>query len=394
MLNKLRLLTPGPTPLPEEVRIALSKDMLHHRKADFKNIMLSIQPKLQTLFGINEPVLPLSSSGTGAMVAAAYSLFNPGEKVLVIDAGKFGERWKEIADSRGLTAEVIKVTWGDAISPELIQTHIKKDSSIKGIFIQLCETSTGILNPIKEIAAACPEPLFIVDGISAVGISPCPMDEWKIDCLLTGSQKGLMLPPGLALIALSKRAWEKARTISNGCYYFNLIRERENIEKGQTCFTSPINLIRGLEAALDLFFKSSLETVYKKQWALTQLIRNGVKALGLELLAKENFAWGITSVLLPPGIDGQEVLKIAQDKYGICMAGGQDNLRGKIVRIGHMGWVDWSDCLAGLYALNSALLETGAHLSSRDYLEQAMAAYTEALTLGAGIFPHEAHIRS
>ena len=380
MLNKLRLLTPGPTPLPENVRLVLAKDMIHHRKSEFIEIMLRVEKKLQTLFGTKEVVLPLSCSGTGAMTAAVYSLFNKGEKVLVIKAGKFGERFEEIALSHDLDVEVMNIDWGKTVNTNDLVDKLNKDPEIKGVLVQLSETSTGVLHPIKEIAEKTRkmDVLLVVDGVSGVGLSPCPMDEWGIDCLLTGSQKGLMLPPGLALLALSNRAWAKVEKVKP-CFYFNLLKEKKNILKGQTNFTSPVNLILGLDESLSMLLENGIETIYKKQWALTMMARNGAKAMGLDLFAPTNYAWGITSVCLPDGVDGVEVLKLAMKDHGVCLAGGQDHLKGKIIRIGHMGWIDWADLLAGLYAIYSCLIKVGGYSASRDYLEVAMISYQKAL---------------
>ncbi|MBQ7738914.1 MAG: alanine--glyoxylate aminotransferase family protein [Desulfovibrionaceae bacterium] len=396
MLNKLRLLTPGPTPLPERVRLALAQDMIHHRKDDFHKIMARVEGALQTLFGTKEVVLPLASSGTGAMTAAAYSLFKPGEKVLVVEAGKFGQRWSEITQMRGLNVVKIIVPWGEAVDPNQIADTLNQDKDIRGVFLQISETSTGVLQPIPEIAEITrnTDVLLVLDGISAIGLSPCPMDALGIDCLLTGSQKGLMLPPGLALIALSARAWERASSIEPGCFYFNLPAERKKLAKNETHFTTPVNLICGLDVSLDMLLSDGLEKVYQKQWALTMLTRYGIKAMGLEFLAPKNFTWGITSIKLPEGVDGKQVLAIAQKKFGVCMAGGQDHLKGKIVRIGHMGWVDWSDVLAGLYALDQGLFEAHGFSGSRDYLEKAMAAYQTALTVEPGQDIPEVLVRS
>ena len=205
------------------------------------------------------------------------------------------------------------------------------------------------------------------------------MHQWGIDCLVPGSQKGLMLPPGLALLALSPRAWKRAESITPGCFYFNLPKERAKIAQGQTLFTSAVNLVVGLDESLEMLLENGLEAIYAKQWALTMLARAGVAAMGLELYAKTHFAWGITSVMLPAGVDGTEVLRIAMDNYGVCMAGGQDHMKGRMVRIGHMGWVDWADLVAGLHALNRGIIEAGGHCGSRDYLEEALAAYRMAL---------------
>lgn len=396
MFNKLRLLTPGPTPLPEEVRLALAKDMIHHRKQDFREIMARVQKGLQTLFGTQEMVLPLSASGSGAMTAAVYSLFAPQEKVLVVEGGKFGQRWTEIAKMRGLEPVVLSVEWGRAAQAEVIAQMLAKDKDIRGVLVQVSETSTGVLHPIQDIAKVCHEHdvLLVADGISAVGISPCPMDAWGIDCLLTGSQKGLMLPPGLALIALSSRAWAKANVLGPGCFYFDLPAERKKLEKHETHFTTAVNLIVGLDESLKILLAEGLEAVYKKQWALTMLARTGARAMGLELFAREHYTWGLTSVQLPEGVDGLKVLQIAQEKFGVCLAGGQDHLKGHIVRIGHMGWVDWADVLAGLYAIDRSLVEASGFSGSRDYLEQAMAAYQTALLGEPGIVPSKVFVRS
>ncbi|MGE9985032.1 pyridoxal-phosphate-dependent aminotransferase family protein [Desulfovibrio sp. SGI.169] len=395
MLNKVRLLTPGPTPLPERVRLILARDMIHHRKSEFKAVMGRVQEKLRVLFGTRETVLPLSCSGTGAMTAAVYGLFNPGERVLVVEAGKFGQRWRAIAASRGLETTSLNVPWGQAVAPEQVEAALKADPSITGVLIQLSETSTGVLHPVREVAQITRQRdvLLVVDGISAVGLSPCPLDQWGLDCLLTGSQKGLMLPPGLALLALSARAWKKAESVTPGCFYFNLLKEREQALKGQTLFTSPVNLILGLDESLDMLLENGLEALYAKQWALTMLTRAGVSALGLDLFAPRHFAWGITSVLLPEGVDGAAVLRLAQDRHGVCMAGGQDQLKGRIVRIGHMGWVDWSDALAGLYALERGLTEAGGFSGARGYLEQGMAAYRAALAGKPGEVPPQVLVR-
>ena len=210
------------------------------------------------------------------------------------------------------------------------------------------------------------------------------MDQWGVDCLVTGSQKGLMLPPGLALLALSARAWDKAEKTGTGCFYFDLCRERDNVLKNQTRFTTPVNLIVGLDVSLKMLLAGGLDAVYRKQWALTMFTRAAVKAMGLELLAPDNFAWGITSVLLPEGVDGNEVLRLAAEKHGVYMAGGQDQLKGRIVRIGHMGWVDWADVAAGLYALERSIVDAGGYIGARNYLEQGLAVYRAALEVTPG----------
>jgi aspartate aminotransferase-like enzyme len=387
MPEKTRLLTPGPTPLPECVRLALARDMLHHRKSEFMTIMRRAQENLRLLFGTAGPVLPLSCSGTGAMEAAVCNLFQPGEKVLVAEAGKFGQRWGQIAASRELEVVTLSAPWGEAVAAWDVEEKLRENPAIAGVLLQHSETSTGVMHPVREVADICRrlDTLLVVDGISAVGLCPCPMDEWGIDCLLTGSQKGLMLPPGLALLAFSPRAWKKAESTPQGCFYFNLVKERDSLTgKGQTRFTPPVNLIVGLDESLALLLKDGLEAVYRKQWALTMLARTGVSAMGFSLFAREHFAWGITSVLLPEGVDGAQVLRCAAEKFGVYMAGGQDHLKGRLVRIGHMGHVDWADVTAGLFALNQGIKEAGGFCGARDYLEQSLAAWRAALTVAPG----------
>lgn len=387
MLNKTRLLTPGPTPLPERVRLALAGDMIHHRTAAFRAVMTETQTLLKQLFGTCQPVLPLSCSGSGAMTAAVHGLFAPGEKVIVVNGGKFGERWGLIAETRGLQVVRVDVEWGQAVTPAAVEAALRHHPDAKGVLIQLSETSTGVLHPVEAVArlTRTRDVLLVVDGISAVGISPCPMDEWGLDCVVTGSQKGLMTPPGLALLAFSERAWKRAEQLPVSCFYFNLPGERDNLAKGQGMFTSPVNLVQGLRESLHMIFESGgLEAVYRKQWALTLMTREGIKALGLAPFAPNHFTWGLTSVSLPAGIDGVRLLSIAASEHGVVMAGGEGHARGRMVRVGHMGWVDWSDVAAGLYALARAYMAVGGHLTSRDYLEAALAAYRAALEVPPG----------
>lgn len=384
MINKPRLLTPGPTQLPERVRLAMAHDMIHHRKPVFKAVMRDLQEGLGALFGTAQPVLPLAASGTGAMAAAVCGLFHPEETVLVVEGGKFAERWTEIARMHQVTPVPLAVAWGEGVSPEAVAQALDANPAIKGVLVQLSETSTGVQHPIRELAAVTRkrDVLLVVDGISGVSITPCPMDDWGVDCLLTGSQKGLMLPPGLALIALSARAWAKAETVTPRNFYFNLLKERDSNAKDQTSFTSAVSLTVGLAESIAMFREVGFEAIYRKQWALTQMVRAGVSALGLPLFAREHYAWGVTSILMPEGIDAGKVVALAAEKYGVTMAAGQDHLKTRMVRFGHMGWLDYGDILAGLHALAGAYVACGGFSACRDYLEQALAAYWQAMEQG------------
>ena len=384
MLCKPRLLTPGPTPLPERVRFAMAQDMIHHRKPAFKAIMSELKEGLAELFGTAQPVLPLCASGTGAMVAAVTNLFAPGEKVLVVEGGKFGERWTSICENSGVIPVRLKVEWGKAVNPDDVAAALDADSDIRGVLVQYSETSTGAQHPVRALGGITSSRpvLLVVDGISAVSISPCPMDSWGVDALLTGSQKGLMLPPGLALIALSERAWQKAEKLPSRDFYFNLLKERDSNAKGQTNFTSPVSLMIGLAESLRIFSETGLESIYRKQWALTRMARVSVEAMGLPLFAQENFTWGLTSVLLPSGVDSVRLLAHAAKRYGVVMAAGQDDYKNRMVRIGHMGWVDYGDLAVGIHALAVSYVVSGGHIGCRNYLEQGLDAYWAAIDGG------------
>jgi aspartate aminotransferase-like enzyme len=384
MLTKPRLLTPGPTLLPERIRLAMARDMIHHRTDSFAALMREIQAGLRLLFDTGEVVLPLASSGTGAMSAAACALFAPGEKVLVVEGGKFGERWTKICRAHGLLPVVLPVAWGQAVSPAAVAEALDQDPGISGVLIQHAETSTGVQHPVEAVAAVTRSRpvLLVVDGVSAVSITPCPMTRWGLDCLLTGSQKGLMLPPGLALIALSPRAWAKAETVPARNFYFDLLNERKYCLLGQSAFTLPVGLLVGLAESLRLFGEVGLSAVYRKQWALTSMVRRGVAALGLELFVRDHFAWGVTSILLPGGVASGPLLARAAERYGVVMAAGQDAFKDRMVRIGHMGWLDYADLLAGLHALAGSFTFCGGYLGGRNYLEQALDAYWTALDEG------------
>jgi aspartate aminotransferase-like enzyme len=384
MLNKPRLLTPGPTPLPEEVRLAMARDMIHHRKSAFLPVMQDVREGLKYLFQTSQEVIPLSSSGTGAMAAAVTNLFAPGEKVLCIEGGKFGERWGEICDMHGQAAVRMKVDWGAPVDPAAVKAALDADPAIKGVCVQASETSTGVLHPVRELAAvtAGRDVLLVADGISAVGVSPCPMDEWGLDCLLTGSQKGLMLPPGLSFVALSDKAWKKCESVRPSNFYFQLRAERDKLMKNQTLFTSPVGLLVGLRESLRLFRDFGLANHLRKQWALTMMARAGASAMGLDMLAPVSFTWGLTAIRMPLGVDAPTVCKIAADRYGVTMAAGQGYLKDRVARLGHMGHVDFGDVLAGLAAFKAAFVEAGGYVACTDALEQAMAAYGEALRQG------------
>ncbi len=355
---KRYLLAPGPTPVPPEVLLAMAMPVIHHRAPDFLPILDSAKKGLQWLYQTKNDVLILCSTGTGGMVGSVNNFFNRGDRVLVINGGKFGERWVKICQAYSLEVDEVIVEWGYAVKPEIIEEKLKKDGSIKGVFVQASETSTGIYHDIKTLASVVKkyeDTLFIVDAISALVAHDLRTDEWGIDIMIGGSQKGVMLPPGLAFVSVSEKAWKKAEISKLPKFYFNFKKERENLAKNQTNFTSPVSLIVGLNESLKILQAEGLENVFKRHERLANATRKAVQALGLELYAKESPSNAVTAIMTPPGIDGQAVYKNLREKYGITAAGGQDKARGKIFRIAHLGYSDRFDIIAAIAGIEMVL---------------------------------------
>ncbi len=359
---KRYLLAPGPTPVPSEVLLAMSAPIIHHRSPDFLPVLDAAKKGLQWLYQTKNDVLILCSSGTGGMVGSVNNFFSQGDKVIVINGGKFGERWTKICQSYGLKVDEIMVEWGYAIKPEIVEKKLKKDKDIKGVFVQASETSTGVYHEIKALASIVKkyeDTLLIVDAISALVAHDLRTDEWEIDIMVGGSQKGLMLPPGLAFVSVSEKAWKKAETSKLPRFYFNFKKERENLAKNQTNFTSPVTLIIGLNESLKMLQKEGLVNVFKRHERLAHATRKAVQALGLELYSKDSPSNAVTAIMTPPGIDGQAVYKNLREKYGITAAGGQDRARGKIFRIAHLGYVDRFDVITAIAGIEMVLKGMG-----------------------------------
>lgn len=360
---KRYLLAPGPTPVPPEVLQSMAMPILHHRAPDFIPILESALKGLKWLYQTNNDVLILTSTGTGGMVAAVNNFLNPGEKALVINGGKFGERWTKICKSYGVEVEEIAVEWGYTVKPEQVNEALKKDPSIKAVLIQASETSTGVLHPIKDVAEAIKasgsDALFIVDAISGLVAHDIQTDEWDIDVMVAGAQKGLMLPPGLAFISVSQKAWKKAEGVTTPHFYFDLLKERGKQANNQTLFTSAVSLIVGLNEALKMLQSEGLQNVFARHARLANATREAVKAHGLSLFPKENPGNALTAVMMPDDIDGTEVYKLMRQDYGITGAGGQDKLKGKIFRIAHLGYADTFDVITAIAGLEMVLNKLG-----------------------------------
>ncbi len=355
---KNRILTAGPTPVPDYVLSAMSSGVHYHRGAEFGAIMQQCREKLKKLFGTQEEVLIFSGTGTLAMEGAVQNFFNPGEEVVCVNAGKFGERWIQQAKVYGLDVKEIFIERGRALDIAALESQLS--SKTKGIFVHSSETSTGARHSIKQIAKLikekAPDALLCVDGVTSVGVFGTPMDAWGIDVLVSGSQKALMLPPGLSLGAASKKAWAKCETVKNTRYYNDWRKTRKTALENTGPFTSPVTLIAGLLSVLNAFEEMGYERLYEKSWRLMKATREACKAMGLQLLVKrdEDASPACTSVLTEGLIDTK-----AFKKLGLTISGGQDELKGKIIRLGHIGYMDGWDVLSQIIALSKAFSEKG-----------------------------------
>jgi aspartate aminotransferase-like enzyme len=374
------LLSPGPTPIPNEVALAMSETMIHHRTPQFNKVFEQSREGLKKLFGTKNDVLMLASSGTGAMEASVANLFSPADKVLVINGGKFGERWLNIANAFALHPIELKVEWGKAVEVEAVEKQLKAHPDLKGVMIQASETSTTVLHPVKEIAKLTKNgPLFLVDGVTAVGVVSVPLDDWGIDVLVTGSQKALMLPPGLGFIALSDRAWERTKQATLPRFYFDLNLERKSQQKGSGAFTPAVSLIFGVRASLDMMQHEGLDNVYARHARMSRATRAAATALGLKLLAPDSPSPAATGIYLPEGIDADQVLDYLRDHMNITLAEGQDQLKGKVIRIAHVGYMGAFDVITAVAALEMALRKFGVELPFGKGVAAAQEVLMEAL---------------
>ncbi|NLT23862.1 MAG: alanine--glyoxylate aminotransferase family protein [Syntrophorhabdus sp.] len=358
---KRYLLAPGPTQIPPEVLLKMAEPMVHHRNPMFEVVVDEVRENLRHLFGTRNEVLIFCSSGTGAMEGAVTNMLSPGDKAVVVRSGKFGERWTEICGAYGVECVNIDLPWGDVLEPGAVEKALKENPDAKAVYMQATETSTGTMFPVREVAAIvrkCPGTLMVVDGITGVGVFPLPMDEWGIDVLIGGSQKALMLPPGLAFAGVSDKAWEFNKTSRMPRFYFNWAKERDNLKKNQTNFTPAISLIVGLRESLRILTEEGLENVYRRSEMLARATREGARAIGLEIFSK-NPSPAVTAICAPEGIDGQAIYKTLWKKYGVTGAGGQDRLKGRIFRLATLGYADKYDVITAVAAIEFALRDLG-----------------------------------
>ena len=359
---KRYLLAPGPTPVPPEVMLAMAKPIIHHRAPEFAQLFGEVRQDLKWLFQTENDVLILASSGTGGMEGSVANFLSPGDKALVVNGGKFGERWGKLCKTFGVQVTEIKVEWGQAVDPQLVADALKKDPSIKAVYIQASETSTGVAHDtraIAEVVRNCDETILVVDAITALGVFDIKTDAWGLDVVVTGSQKALMLPPGLAFVSVSEKAWRLADKAKNGAFYFDFKKERDSQAKNQTAYTPAVSMILGLQEVLKMLKAAGLDTVFGRQTQMAHAMREGAKAAGLSLLAKDSPSNAVTAILAPAGVDGQAIYKNLRVQYGITAAGGQDHLKGKIFRVSHMGYLDRFDVIMTLAAIEMVLKGLG-----------------------------------
>ncbi len=359
---KRYLLAPGPTPVSPEVLLAMAKPVIHHRAPEFAELFGEVREGLKWLFQTKNDVLILASSGTGGMEGAVANFLSPGDRALVVNGGKFGERWGKICKTFGVHVTEIKVEWGHAVDPQAVADVLKKDPAIKAAYVQASETSTGVAHDTKalaEVVRTCEGTILVVDAITALGVFDIQTDAWGLDVVVTGSQKALMLPPGLAFVSVSEKAWQVAEKARNGAFYFDLKKERASQVKNQTAYTPAVSMISGLQEVLRTLKAEGLDAVFARQARLAHAMREGVKAAGLSLFPKMSPSNALTAISAPDGVDGQAIYKNLRVQYGITAAGGQDHLKGKIFRIAHMGYVDTFDVIMSLAAVEMVLKSLG-----------------------------------
>jgi len=359
-MRKPRLMTPGPAMVPEDVLLELARPVIHHRSAEAKQVITEVSEGLKYVFQTQHEVMILTASGTGAMEAAAVNAVPPGGKAIVLSAGYFGARWASICKAFGIQVVALETEWGQPVDPATVANALKQHPDTVCVMGTLSETSTGTGHPVEEIGkiVAETEAIFAVDGISGVGSMECRMDEWKIDLLCVGSQKALMLPPGLAFVAASPKAWAKIDAFDSHSFYFNLKAARKKAKEFDTPYTPAHTLILALRTALARIKAEGIENVWKRHKTMSEACQAGVQALGLELFSSRP-ADGLTAFVVPEGVSESKIRSILSERFGISTVGGQDKLKGKIVRIGHMGYTDELDVVATLAALEMTLASLG-----------------------------------
>jgi aspartate aminotransferase-like enzyme len=381
-IKKTRLLTPGPTPLyPKALHAMLGADM-HHRTQDFRNIFLAVLADLKLVMNTAHDVLVLVASGTGAMEASVTNCFSSGDRVIVCSAGKFGERWIEMARAYGLNVVVLEAPYGQAVRPEALDQALAANPGIKGVFVQASETSTGAAHDVRAMGEAVQKTgaIFVVDAITGLGTMPLAIDDWGLDIVIGGSQKAFMVPPGLAFLSISPKAWAQMESAKLPRYYFNLKREKKFAANGESAWTASTALMLALHEALQYIKSLGMSKLVANAEQLARATREACRALNLELFAPGNPSASVTAVKAPPGLDSGVIVKEFRDRFGSIIANGQGEMKGRIFRIAHLGYFDVADLFAVIAELELILhangipvtLGTGVAAVQRVYAEIAI----------------------
>jgi aspartate aminotransferase-like enzyme len=379
-IRKTRLLTPGPTPLYPPALHAMMGSDIHHRTEDFRNIYRATLADLKEVMGTSNEVLILVSSGTGAMESAISNLFSRGDKVIVCSAGKFGERWVEMAKAFGLDATVLKAEYGDTVKPEQVEAALAATPGVRGVFVQASETSTGAQHDIRAMgqAIAKTDAIFVVDAITGLGTMPIDIEGWGLDVLIGGSQKAFMIPPGLAFLSISAKAWAFAETATLPHYYFDLKKEKKNAALGESSFTPNTSLIIALNAALKYIKSVGMDKLVENAQLLARATRTAAVELGMELFSPASPCSSVTAVKAPAGMDSSVIVKEFRSKFGAIIANGQGSMKGKIFRIAHLGYFDFADLFGVIAELEIILAANGHPVAFGKGVAAVQKVYTEA----------------
>lgn len=381
MLQDYSLLRiPGPTPVPPSVQRAMNQTMIGHRGAETTALLQRIKPRLKALFGTEQDMLILTGSGTSGLETAVVNVANPGDEVLVVVTGSFGNRFAQICEAYHLKTHRIDIPWGESADPDVVKEFLQENENIKAVFMTHCETSTGVLNPVAEISKAVQDhsdALVIVDGVSSAAGTETKIDAWGIDVYVTGSQKALMLPPGLAFIGVSERAWKVIETNEQGRFYFNLTTYRQNLDKDAVPYTPNIPLMFGLEQALNLIDEEGVEEVYRRHDVMKHMLRGAIKALNIPLLATDDIASPTVTAVKPDAFDPEQLRKVVKEQFNLSLAGGQQQLSGKIFRVGHMGYCSPADVLQIISLLELGLVQIGENITLGQGVAKAQDIYLE-----------------
>lgn len=378
-IKKQRLLTPGPTPLLPAALHAMMGSDIHHRTDDFRNLYKRVLADLKTVLGTGNDILVLVASGTGGLEAAVQNFFSPGDEVLVCSAGKFGERWVELTKAFGLRATVLSAPYGDAVSPADVEQALAQNKNIKGVFVQASETSTGSQHDVKAMGLAVKKTnaIFVVDSITGLGTMPLDIDGWGLDIVIGGSQKAFMIPPGLAFLAISPKAWTAGESATAPRYYFDLKKERKNAAGGESSWTPNTSLLLALAEALKYIQSIGMDKLVENAQMLAHATREAMKALGLELFSSSPGS-SVTAVRPPAGMDSGVIVKEYRTRFNAIITNGQGSMKGQIFRLAHLGYFDFHDLFAIVAELEIILAAQGYPVNFGSGVAAVQNVYAEA----------------